>query len=70
MRNHRGRRTGYQKVANSLHMKSRIVEILNATVAAELEELPDDMHTHSVRHLDGPLWEFRMKGRDGTSRAR
>lgn len=22
-----------------------------------------------VKHLDGPLWEIRMKGRDGTSRA-
>lgn len=22
-----------------------------------------------VRHLDGPLWEIRMKGRDGISRA-
>ena len=22
-----------------------------------------------VKHLDGPLWEIRMKGRDGISRA-
>ncbi len=29
----------------------------------------DRMHEPHVKHLEGPLWEMRMKGRDGTSRA-
>jgi phage-related protein len=24
---------------------------------------------HQVKHLEGPLWEMRMKGKDGISRA-
>ncbi len=65
-----------------------IVETLNATVDAEVAELPADMRAQLVRisllikefglervrephvkHLDGPIWEMRMQGRDGISRA-
>jgi phage-related protein len=64
------------------------VEALNATVAAEIAALPNDMRARfvrftrliedigfqalphdSVKHLDGKLWELRMTGRDGISRA-
>ena len=64
------------------------VEILNATVAAELAQLPDDMqarfqwivhlieargleqvHQPYIDHLNGPIWEIRLKGRDGIARA-
>ena len=81
-------RTGCQRVANSLHMMSRIVETLNAAVAAELEALPADMRARYVHiadliatfgfekvgkphvdHIEGPLWEIRMKGADGIARA-
>ena len=27
------------------------------------------VHEPYVKHLDGPLWEMRMKGRDGIARA-
>jgi phage-related protein len=64
------------------------VETLNATVDAEVEELPADMraylqrivglietygleHVHEpyIKHLGGPLWEMRLKGRAGIARA-
>ncbi len=64
------------------------VQALNATVAAEIEALPNDMRARfarlstiieqaglaalpreAVRHLEGKLWELRMAGRDGISRA-
>jgi phage-related protein len=64
------------------------VEILNDTVKAELEDLPDDqiakflriaeliqslglerVKEPHVKHLEAGLWEIRMKGRDGISRA-
>ncbi len=64
------------------------VEIFNATVAAKIAALPQDMGARlarligviqeagfealpreSVKHLDGKLWELRMAGRDGISRA-
>jgi phage-related protein len=64
------------------------VEVLNATVAAEVRSLPADMHARfmrlalrieqigmeglhepHVKHLDGKLWEMRIKGRDGIARA-
>jgi phage-related protein len=63
------------------------VEILNETVALEIEALPADMRakylrisaliTESglenlgepyVKHLEGKLWEMRLKGRDGIAR--
>lgn len=64
------------------------VELLNETVEAEIDALPEDMQAKflkiaslitnfglemvgqpHVRHLDGKLWEMRLKGRDGISRA-
>ena len=64
------------------------VFFLNATVAAEVEALPDDMRARlarfieiiketglqalprdSVKHLEDKLWELRVTGRDGISRA-
>lgn len=64
------------------------VEILSATVRAELEAQPKDIRARFLRivelieghglervrepyvkHLEGPLWEMRMKGRDGIARA-
>jgi phage-related protein len=64
------------------------VEVLNATVRAELEAQPKDIRaryqrivelieSHGlervrepyVKHLEGPLWEMRLKGRDGIARA-
>jgi phage-related protein len=65
-----------------------IVETLNATVDAEVGDLPIDMQAQLVRissmitefglekmrephvkHLQGSLWEMRLRGRDGISRA-
>ena len=65
-----------------------IVELLNTTVRAELDSLPDDMLAHFrrivdliqkhglqrvhgpyIKHLEGRLWEIRLKGRDGIARA-
>lgn len=65
-----------------------IVETLNATVDAELDELPSDLRARfvyiaelieefglervrepHVKHVRGPLWEMRMKGKDGIARA-
>lgn len=67
---------------------SWIAQILNQTVADELEALPVDMrarfsriveliethglekvHEPLVKHLDKELWEIRVSGRDGISRA-
>jgi phage-related protein len=64
------------------------VHILNRTVAAELEALPDDMRARFarivglieghgleklreplVKHLEKELWEIRVSGREGISRA-
>jgi phage-related protein len=64
------------------------VEVLNATVRAELEAQPKDIRARYLRivglieshglervrepyvkHLEGPLWEMRLKGRDGIARA-
>jgi phage-related protein len=64
------------------------VETLNATVDAELAELPADMRARlvriaelieavglpnvkepHVRHIRGPLWEIRLKGKSGIARA-
>lgn len=64
------------------------VEILNDTVAAELDALPTDMKARFerivslissnglhkvgmpyVRHIQDKIWEMRIRGRDGISRA-
>jgi phage-related protein len=71
----------------SSHMRWTI-EVLSATVRAELEAQPKDIQarylriveliqTHGlervrepyVKHLEGPLWEMRMTGRDRIARA-
>jgi len=61
-----------------------VVELLDDRVRDELEALPPDMqarfrkiqgyglervHEPHVKHLEGPMWEMRMKGKDGISRA-
>lgn len=65
-----------------------LVVILNETVEAELDALPDDMKARfvriseliaefglrhvgmpHVRHLQDKLWEMRLRGKDGISRA-
>jgi phage-related protein len=64
------------------------VEVLNETVAQELDSLPEDMRARYLRivrlisemgleflgepyvkHLKEKLWEMRLRGRDGISRA-
>lgn len=48
-----------------LDMKARfrrIVELIQGYGLAQMRE-------PHVKHLEGPLWEMRMKGRDGISRA-
>src|ERR1039457_3237020 len=46
-------------------MKARFRRIVELIQAHGLEQ----MREPHVRHLEGPLWEMRMKGRDGISRA-
>ena len=40
----------------------RIVELIQNYGLAQV-------HEPYIKHLEGPLWEMRMKGRDGISRA-
>ena len=46
-------------------MRARLVRI---SKFIESVGLPN-VHEPHVKHLEGPLWEMRMKGRDGISRA-
>jgi len=46
-------------------MKARFRKIVELIQAHGLER----MREPHVKHLEGPLWEMRMKGRDGISRA-
>ncbi len=46
-------------------MRARFVRIGELIAAVGLERVG----APHVRHLTGPLWEMRMKGRDGISRA-
>ncbi|WP_366658522.1 type II toxin-antitoxin system RelE/ParE family toxin [Fodinicurvata sp. EGI_FJ10296] len=46
-------------------MRARFVRISELIEAVGLEPLG----APHVKHLEGPLWEMRMKGRDGISRA-
>jgi hypothetical protein len=41
----------------------RIVELIQNHGLERMREPP-------VKHLEGPIWEMRMSGRDGISRAR
>ena len=64
------------------------VDIFSASIAMEIEALPDDMRgrlsryfnliqevgfaalpREAVKHLEDKLWELRVTGRDGISRA-
>jgi phage-related protein len=40
----------------------RIVELIQGYAL-------DRVHEPHIKHLEGPLWEMRMKGKDGISRA-
>ncbi len=46
-------------------MRTRFVRVVNLIETLGVEHVG---HPH-VRHLEGPLWEIRMKGKDGISRA-
>lgn len=46
-------------------MRARFVRISDLIAAVGLERVREP----HVRHLSGPLWEMRVPGRDGTSRA-
>jgi phage-related protein len=46
-------------------MRPRLVRLTNLIEQVGLEALP----RNSVKHLEGRLWELRMTGRDGISRA-
>ena len=46
-------------------MKARFGRIVELIQGYGLEQ----MREPHVRHLEGPLWEMRMKGKDGISRA-
>ena len=46
-------------------MRARFARICQLIAAVGLER----MGAPHVRHLTGPLWEMRISGRDGTSRA-
>ena len=54
-----------------------VVEFLDEEVKALLYSMPLDIRSHGlervrepyVKHLEGPLWEMRMKGRNGIARA-
>jgi phage-related protein len=46
-------------------MRARFRRIVELIQGYGLEQ----MHEPHVKHLEGPLWEMRMKGKDGVSRA-
>ena len=46
-------------------MRARFVRICGLIVAVGVER----MGAPHVKHLTGPLWEMRLRGRDGISRA-
>jgi phage-related protein len=48
-----------------IDMKARFRRIVELIQGYGLEQV----HEPHVKHLEGPLWEMRMKGRDGISRA-
>ena len=51
--------------ALSPDMQARFRKIVELIQGYGLERV----HEPHVKHLEGPLWEMRMKGRDGISRA-
>jgi phage-related protein len=46
-------------------MRSRLVRLSNIIEQVGFQSLPRD----TVKHLEGSLWELRITGRDGISRA-
>lgn len=46
-------------------MRARFYRIVELIQVYGLERV----HEPHIKHLDGPLWEMRMKGKDGISRA-
>jgi phage-related protein len=46
-------------------MRARLARLSNLIEAVGFDSLPRD----SVKHLEGKLWELRITGRDGISRA-
>ena len=46
-------------------MQARYLRLIDVIQQAGFERLPHE----SVKHLEGKLWELRMTGRDGISRA-
>jgi len=46
-------------------MRARLVRLVDVIEQVGLQALPRD----SVKHLEGKLWELRITGRDGISRA-
>lgn len=46
-------------------IRSRFHRIAEMIAAYGLEKV----HEPNIKHLDGPLWEMRLKGRDGIARA-
>jgi len=46
-------------------MRARFVRICELIAAVGLERVREP----HIKHLNGPLWEMRMTGRDGISRA-
>src|SRR5215472_483861 len=58
-------RVRYEFEALPLDMRARFRRIVELIQAYGLERVREP----HVKHLEGPLWEMRMKGRDGISRA-
>jgi phage-related protein len=48
--------------------KDVIASFLRIVRLIELEG-PQNVHEPYVKHLDGPIWEMRLRGRDGIARA-
>ena len=46
-------------------MRARLIRISALIMAVGLE----NVHEPHIKHIDGPLWEMRMQGKDGISRA-
>jgi phage-related protein len=49
----------------SVDVRARFERIVNLIEARGLEQLREPY----VKHLEGPVWEMRMKGKDGIARA-
>ena len=54
-----------------------LLDALPVDIRARFQRIVELIHSHGlehvrepyVKHLEGPLWEMRMKGRDGIARA-